>query len=169
MRIEDIEIHAGPVDFQYEALRKLEAKCEAPTAMSKAPTIEDVNAKLREMAAGLGANAVIDVKYESGATMTSWRSMRGYGVAVKRLSDDMPCPVCAETIKRAAKKCRFCGADIASMPIQPAATTASTSSTSAPAPAVQQEPLRSTDNPRTMTYVVVAIIILFFLLLLLSQ
>lgn len=26
--------------------------------------------------------------------------------------EDMPCPVCAETIKKAALKCRFCGTDL---------------------------------------------------------
>lgn len=28
------------------------------------------------------------------------------------MSDDKPCPVCAETIKAAAVKCRFCGTDL---------------------------------------------------------
>src|SRR4051812_45117722 len=66
MKVEEIEIHVGSVDFQYTALRQLEAKCEAPTAMSKAPSMDDVNAKLRELASSIGANAVINVEYQSG-------------------------------------------------------------------------------------------------------
>ena len=154
MRVEEIEIHVGKPDFQFDPVRRLEAKCEAPTAMSKAPTIEDVNAKLREMAAGLGANAVIEVRYESGATMTSWRSMRGSGLAIRRVSDERPCPRCAEVIKKAATVCRFCGAEL-----QP--ETAPMAGSSRPAAAaISNEPLRSTDNPRTMTYVAVAFIVL---------
>lgn len=72
MRVDQIEIHAGPVDFQYEPVRQLEVKCEARTNFSKSPTIADANAKLQELAAGIGANAVIDVRYDSGMSMTSW-------------------------------------------------------------------------------------------------
>jgi hypothetical protein len=46
MKIEEIEIHTGAVDFAYEAVRRLEAKCEAPTNFSKAPSMGDVNQKL---------------------------------------------------------------------------------------------------------------------------
>jgi hypothetical protein len=156
MKIEEIEIHAGTVDFPFQAVRRLEAKCEAPTNFSKAPSMDDVNQKLRQMASSIGANAVVEVTYESGATLTSWRSIRGFGLAVTKLADDMPCPECAETIKRAAKRCRFCGIDI------PEA--ASVASESARRPTVrtreiEPEPLRSSDNLPVIVIVIMGVIL----------
>ena len=72
MQIERIEIHTGSVDFDYTPICALEAKCEPTTAFSRAPSMEDVNAKLRPLAASVGANAVINVGYKSGVSMTSW-------------------------------------------------------------------------------------------------
>ena len=37
------------------------------------------------------------------------------------MDDTRPCPVCAETIKAAAVKCRFCGHDLGSLPDTPGA------------------------------------------------
>ncbi|TIC85217.1 heavy metal-binding domain-containing protein [Crenobacter intestini] len=112
MKVQDIEIHVGEPNFPFTPIRRVEAKCESATQFSSAPSIDEANAKLREMAAGLGANAVIDVKYDTGVSVTSWRSMKATGIAVKKDSDDRPCPVCAELIKRAATKCRFCGENV---------------------------------------------------------
>ena len=157
MKIEDIEIHAGAPEFGYQPVRRLEAKCEATTNFSKAPTIDDVNNKLRELALSVGANAVVGVRYESGPTMTSWRSMRGFGLAVKRLSEDIPCPVCAETIKRAAKKCRFCGAEITeSIQAQSAPMAAASTQTE---PVAEQAPLKSSDNVPVILMVIVGIVL----------
>jgi ribosomal protein L37AE/L43A len=174
MRIDQIEIHTGPVGFEFQAVRQLEARCEAKTAMSKAPTIADVNLKLQEMAAGIGANAVIDVKYDSGMSLTSWRSMKATGLAVLRVADDIPCPMCAETIKRAAKKCRHCGADLAPTAVTPSAATPSAAAPAQPwaaqpharstRPTPHQEPLRATDNPvgpMVWIAVVIGLLILF--------
>jgi hypothetical protein len=153
MKVEEIEIHAGMTDFPFQSIRRLEAKCEAPTNFSKAPSMSDVNQKLREMASSVGANAVIEVRYESGATLTSFRSIRGFGLAVTKLSDDMPCPECAETIKRAAKHCRFCRAEIPesarTLVTQPGAHP-NNSDQSLPT-----EPLRSSDNMPTIVMVII--------------
>ena len=150
MRIEDIELHVGKADFEYTPVRKLEAKCEATMAFSPAPTVEEMNGKLRSMAAKVGANAIVDVRYDSGVSMTSWKSMKGTGLAVIKLSDEMLCPVCAETIKRAAVKCRYCGADLQTPAVRDAIE--DTGNVAAPpAPevvALHAEPMRETNNPQ---------------------
>jgi hypothetical protein len=188
MRVDQIEIHAGAVEFEYEALRHLEAKCEARTAFSEPPTMGRVNQTLQEMAAGIGANAVIHVAYKSGMSMTSWRSMTGTGLAVRRLSDTVPCPRCAEQIKRAATVCRFCGAEVVGVVEAPASRAIATP---APVPsrvsaslvglsaaqrfeadrlaraarAGMPEPLKSNDNPwRAVTLALVCVIAALYLL-----
>jgi hypothetical protein len=47
----------------------------AATIMSKTPTVEDVNLKLREQAVRMGANAVINVTYARGVSATSWKAL----------------------------------------------------------------------------------------------
>jgi predicted RNA-binding Zn-ribbon protein involved in translation (DUF1610 family) len=147
VRIEDIEIHVGVPNFEYEAIRKLEAKCEATMAFSPAPTVDEMNGKLRTMAAKVGANAIIDVSYNSGASLTSWKSMKGTGLAVRKVSDEINCPICAETIKRAAKKCRHCGSDI-SPDTDHTASSPNFEKKSVTQNVDSQEPLRETNNPQ---------------------
>lgn len=111
-KIEDIEIHTGKVDFAFKPIRRLEVKCEASNALMPAPTIEEANGRLRALAAKVGANAIVDANYDSGISLTSWKSLKATGMAVVKESDEQICPVCAETIKRAAVKCRYCNAAI---------------------------------------------------------
>jgi hypothetical protein len=150
MRIEDIEIHVGTPTFEYEPIRKLEAKCEATMAFSPAPTVDEMNGKLRSMAAKVGANAIVNVEYNSGVSMTSWKSMKGTGLAVRKLSDEINCPLCAEAIKRAAVKCKHCGADITAQDdlitnVEPfSELPAKTANVDVP----DLEPLRETNNPQ---------------------
>ena len=112
-RIDDIEIHDNAPERPYKSLGGVKVRVGAATAFSKAPTVEDVNFKLREQAVKVGANAVINVQYQRGISAMSWKALTATGEAVVMESDEMPCPVCAESIKRAAQKCRFCGAEIA--------------------------------------------------------
>ncbi len=107
-----IQILTGAPEGEFRSLGLVKAQVGAATAFSKTPTIEDVNFKLQEQAVRLGANAVINVTYNRGISAMSWKALRAEGEAVILESNDMPCPICAETIKTAAKKCRFCGAEI---------------------------------------------------------
>jgi hypothetical protein len=112
MRIEDIEIHDGEIARTYKVIGPIKARVGAATLFSKAPTIEDVNFKLREEAIKQGANAIINVKYDRGMTLTSYKALTATGTAVCAESDEVKCPFCAELIKREAVKCKHCGADI---------------------------------------------------------
>lgn len=108
-----IELFVGAPDKPYRSLGMIEARAKQVTNFSAAPTIEDVNLALQESAAQLGANGVINITYDRGISWTSWNVLTGKGEAVVFEADDRACPICAETIKRAALKCRFCGSDVA--------------------------------------------------------
>jgi rRNA maturation endonuclease Nob1 len=107
-----IEIHAGDPGRPHKSLGQIQARVGAATALSKTPTLEDVNFKLQEVAAKLGANGVINVTYDRGISMMSWKALTARGEAVIFEADEKSCPECAETIKMAAVKCRFCGAAV---------------------------------------------------------
>ena len=108
----EIKIFTGEPDTPYQVIKEIKARVGAATALSKTPTIEDVNLKLQEEASKVSADAVINVSYSRGISATVWKALTATGTAVKLESTDYACPVCAETIKRAATKCRFCGADL---------------------------------------------------------
>ncbi|SEG56414.1 hypothetical protein SAMN05421819_3569 [Bryocella elongata] len=112
MNTTDIEIHTGGVDRPYKSLGEIKAKCSAGSLFSGEPTITDVNSKLQEAAMQRGANAVLYVSYDRGMSLTSYKNLWATGEAVILEASDKACPLCAEMIKRAAIRCRYCGGDV---------------------------------------------------------
>lgn len=113
MKISEIAIHAGGIEGEHRIIGQITAKVSKASLMSKSPTIEDVNFKLQEEAMKLGANAVINADYSRGMSLISYEVLKANGTAVFVESDEVACPFCAETIKRAAKKCKHCASDLA--------------------------------------------------------
>lgn len=71
-------------DRAYTVLGDISVTVNKTTIFNADPTREMVNAKLREEAANLGADAVIFVRYGTvGISMMSWGSLDGKGRAIK--------------------------------------------------------------------------------------
>lgn len=71
-------------DRQYASLGDITVTVNKTTAFHPTPTREQVNKKLQEKAAELGANAVILVRYgQWGVSPLSWGSLEGKGRAIK--------------------------------------------------------------------------------------
>ena len=112
---EQIEIRTDDqLGRPYQVLGPIKARVTSGHYFNKARTTEDADSKLREVALKMGANAVINVQYSRGISATSWKALAVTGTAVVAEAADRKCPFCAETIKREAVVCRFCGRDIPS-------------------------------------------------------
>lgn len=112
MQSSDVQIHTGGLDSPYQKIATVEAKASASSIFSPSPTMEEVNAELRQKAAEMFANAVIDVEYTKGMSLTSYKVLRARGTAVLIQIDEIDCPYCAEKIKRAARKCKHCQSEV---------------------------------------------------------
>lgn len=71
-------------DRPYKVLGDITVTVNKTTVFSQTPTKSDVNDKLRQEAAGMGADAVIFARYgDAGISLMSWGAMEGRGRAVK--------------------------------------------------------------------------------------
>jgi hypothetical protein len=71
-------------DRPYSQLGTVTAKAGKLTWVSKNPNYDDVDAKLRDKARRMGADAVVRVRYlPTGASMMSWGGIKAEGVAIK--------------------------------------------------------------------------------------
>jgi len=79
-----VTVSEGDSQRKYKSLGDISVTVNKTTVFNKDPTRDDVNQKLKEKAAELGADAVILVRYgEGGVSMMSWGSLEGKGRAIK--------------------------------------------------------------------------------------
>lgn len=94
--------------------------------------------------------------------MTSWKSMTGTGFAVIRQSDTVTCPHCAESIKRAATKCRFCGETVTAQKGEDSASAMGQRLTDANTDVSHLPPLEETNNP--IGWIIASIVFIFVIM-----
>ena len=70
-------------NIKYEEIGEIEAKVKKSKPYYPDPTDEQANVVLSEKAKMLGADAVINVTYESKQSYTSWGVITAKGIAVK--------------------------------------------------------------------------------------
>lgn len=79
-----VMLTAGDVDRPYDVLGDIAVTVNKTTVFHPDPTPALVDARLREQAAAMGADAVINVTYgKVGMSLMSWGSLDGSGRAVK--------------------------------------------------------------------------------------
>ena len=77
-------ISEGPIsDRKYKSLGPIEVSVKKLTVFHKDPTKEQANAALIEKAQAIGADAVINVTYDSGIGFTTWGYIDAKGEGVK--------------------------------------------------------------------------------------
>jgi len=84
MPVDQIQIFEGDVaDKAYKSLGEVSVTVNKTTLFNADPTREMVNQRLRQQAAKLGADAVIQVRYGTvGVSALSWGSLDGKGRAI---------------------------------------------------------------------------------------
>jgi len=74
----------GPIsDKKYESLGPVEVSVKKLTVFHKDPTKEQANSALIEKARAIGADAAINVTYDSGVGFTTWGYIDAKGEGVK--------------------------------------------------------------------------------------
>jgi len=79
-RPEDIKLYPFDIKNSYTRIKKITASSD-DSIHSESAVNEDINNKLKEEAANLGANAIIELVYEKGI-FTLFRGVKGHGNAV---------------------------------------------------------------------------------------
>ncbi len=76
-------LESGYSDKTYKSLGMVSGEVKKLTIFHDDPTREQVHVVLSEKAKAIGADAVINVTYESGMGMTTWGYLKGTGEAIK--------------------------------------------------------------------------------------
>ena len=105
-------VHTGSIGKPYRFIGTVEAKRSKASLYSSSPKTEDVNDELRQKAADLGANAIIEVRYSRKMSLLSYEVLKATGSAVWIESDERTCPFCAELIKSGALICKHCNSKL---------------------------------------------------------
>ena len=81
----DIQILTSGEVFskKYQELQRIEISIKKLTAFHADPTREMANAELKKKAAQIGADAVINVQYQSGIGLMTWGYIDAQGTGVK--------------------------------------------------------------------------------------
>jgi len=82
-----VVLENSPPDRQYTVVGPIEVSVKKLTVFHEDPTKEQADAALVERARALGADAVINVSYESGIGFTTWGYIDAKGTAVKFVTD----------------------------------------------------------------------------------
>lgn len=109
----DVRILTIRPESGYREVQEISVKLVRRSPLERKFTREDANQRLQEKAIALGANAIIDIQYDQkDHTATTAGYIEAKGIAIIDESDVATCPFCAETIKKAATRCKHCGSDI---------------------------------------------------------
>ena len=85
----DVVISENNINKDYKIMGKIEVVVNKTTAFHPDPTKEIVNNVLKEKAASIGANAVIDVSYVGPRiSFASWGTMEAEGIAVLYINEE---------------------------------------------------------------------------------
>jgi hypothetical protein len=76
-----VDLHCGRPASPYRPIGPVEAVCRK-NGYSKPLELSDVNDRLAAAARRLGANAVIDVRYQRGPGLIAWDELKAFGTAV---------------------------------------------------------------------------------------
>jgi len=83
----EVKIFATGVvpDKKFKDLQRIEISIKKLTAFHADPTKEQANAELKKRAAQMGADAVVNVRYQSGVGFMTWGYIDAQGMGVKFL------------------------------------------------------------------------------------
>lgn len=79
----DLLVCKRPIDKDYQEIETEEVYISKRTAFSSNPTKREADYLLKKKALEVGADAIIDVYYESGKNMSSWGFITANGIAIK--------------------------------------------------------------------------------------
>ena len=132
----EIVLVPGPAQSGYRVLGDVRAEIHQKSIMAKTPARELADRELKAQAARLGADAVVDIKYETNSPMFSKKGFIAVGKAVKFEAMVAAAPVAAPPVAVPQ-------APAATLPLQTAEAAAPAPVAPAPAPAV----VRPTTQP----------------------
>ena len=131
----EIVLVQGPAQSGYRVLGDVRAEIHQKSIMAKTPARELADRELKAQAARLGADAVVDIKYETNSPMFSKKGFIAVGKAVKF---DTRVAAAAAPVAAPPAPVVATSAAIATAPLQTAAAEPPAPAAPAPAPVIVQ-------------------------------